>query len=59
VWSFAEKRSAGASAVFAARIQHHLNRYGVSLRYLVLQTDNGGEFKGFPSALRDSRHVRP
>jgi transposase len=38
-WSFAEKRSAAASAVFAARIQQHLDRYGVSLRDLVWQTD--------------------
>jgi transposase len=51
-WSFAEKRSAAASAVFASRIQQHLDRYGVSLRDLVWQTDNGGEFKGdFPKAL--------
>jgi len=58
-WAFAEKRSAAASAVFAARIQQHLNRYGVSLRDLVWQTDNGGEFKGdFPKALGDSQHVR-
>ena len=58
-WSFAEKRSASASAVFASRIQQHLDRYGVSLRDLVWQTDNGGEFKGdFPAALRDSQHVR-
>jgi hypothetical protein len=58
-WSFAEKRSAEASAVFAARIQQHLDRYGVSLRDLVWQTDNGGEFKGtFPTTLGDSQHVR-
>jgi transposase len=58
-WSFAEKRSAAASAVFASRIQQHLDRYGVSLRDLVWQTDNGGEFKGdFPKALGDSQHVR-
>jgi len=58
-WAFAEKRSAAASAVFAARIQQHLDRYGVSLRDLVWQTDNGGEFKGdFPKALGDSQHVR-
>jgi hypothetical protein len=57
-WSFAEKRSAAASAVFAARIQQHLDRYGVSLRDLVWQTDNGGEFKGpFPTALGGSQHV--
>ena len=58
-WSFAEKRSAAASAVFASRIQQHLHRYGVSLPDLVWQTDNGGEFKGeFPRALGDSQHVR-
>ncbi|MGH8336040.1 MAG: helix-turn-helix domain-containing protein [Gammaproteobacteria bacterium] len=67
-WSFAERRSAAASAVFAARIQQHLDRYGVSLRDLVWQTDNGSEFigghdrdgkrTGFPAALGDSQHVR-
>jgi len=58
-WSFAQQRSAAASAVFASRIQRHLYRYGVSLRDLVWQTDNGGEFKGdFPKALGDSQHVR-
>jgi transposase len=67
-WAFAERRSAAASAVFAARIQRHLDRYGVSLRDLVWQTDNGGEFigaddghggrTGFPAALGDSQHVR-
>jgi transposase len=58
-WAFAQKRSASASAVFASRIQQHLDRYGVSLRHLVWQTDNGGEFKGdFPQALGDSQHVR-
>ncbi|MHB8527452.1 MAG: helix-turn-helix domain-containing protein, partial [Candidatus Acidiferrales bacterium] len=58
-WSFAEKRSASASAVFASRVQQHLHRYGVSLRDLVWQTDNGGEFKGdFPKALGASQHVR-
>jgi transposase len=58
-WSFAQQRSASASAVFASRIQQHLDRYGVCLRDLVWQTDNGGEFKGeFPAALGDSQHVR-
>ncbi len=58
-WAFAQARSASASAVFAARIQQHLHRYGVSLRDLVWQTDNGGEFKGdFSKALGDSQHVR-
>jgi len=58
-WAFAEKRSAAASAVFAARVQQLLERCGVSLRDLVWQTDNGGEFKGdFPKVLGDSQHVR-
>jgi len=67
-WSFAERRSAAASAVFAARIQQHLRRYGVSLRDLVWQTDNGSEFigghdaqghpTGFPAEMGDSQHVR-
>jgi transposase len=58
-WAFAQARSAAASAVFAARIQQHLDRYGVCLRDLVWQTDNGGEFKGnFPKALGDSQHLR-
>jgi transposase len=57
--AFAEHRTAAASAVFAARIQRHLHRYGISLRDLVWQTDNGGEFKGdFPKVLGDSQHVR-
>lgn len=67
-WSFAQRRSAAASAVFAARIQRHLDRYGISLRHLVWQTDNGSEFigelqkdgsrRGFPAALGDSQQVR-
>src|SRR5579859_1444672 len=58
-WAFADKRSAAASAVFASRIQQFLERCGISLRDLVWQTDNGGEFKGdFPKALGDSQHVR-
>ncbi len=67
-WAFAQRRSAAASEVFAARIQRHLDRCGVSLRDLVWQTDNGGEFvgrdqggprrQGFPAALGDSQHVR-
>ena len=57
-WAFAEGRSASARAVFASRIQQHLDRYGVSLRDVVWQTDNGGEFKGdFPKVLGAS-HVR-
>src|SRR6266849_9650367 len=58
-WAFAEKRSAAASAVFAARIQQLVDRCGISLRDLLWQTDNGGEFKGdFPKALGDRQHVR-
>ena len=67
-WAFAQHRSSSASAVFAARIQQHLQRCGVCLRDLVWQTDNGGEFiasfdrkgrrTGFPAALGDSQHVR-
>ena len=34
-WAFAQKRSAAASAVFAARIQQHLDRWGVNLRDLL------------------------
>ncbi len=66
--AFAQRRTAAASEVFAARIQRHLDRYGISLRDLVWQTDNGGEFvgretphgprAGFPAALGDSQHVR-
>jgi len=40
-WAFAQRRSASASALFAARIQQHLERCGVTLRDLVWQTDNG------------------
>lgn len=67
-WAFAQRRTAAASAVFAARIQRHLDRYGIPLRDLVWQTDNGSEFigghdpegrpTGFPPALGDSQHVR-
>jgi len=63
-WAFAQRPSASASAVFAARIQ----RCGVCLRDLLWQTDNGSEFigsydrqgrrTGFPAALGDSQHVR-
>src|SRR6267143_2342479 len=66
--AFAQRRSAAASEVFAARIQRHLHRCGVSLRDLVWQTDNGSEFvgrqnpvgarSGFPAALGDSQHLR-
>ena len=67
-WSFATRRTAALSAVFAARIQQHLQRYGVSLRDLAWQTDNGSEFigghdreghrTGFPAALGGSQHLR-
>jgi transposase len=67
-WAFAQRRSAAASSVFAARIQQHLSRCGICLRDLVWQTDNGSEFigghdrqghrTGFPAALGDSQHVR-
>ena len=66
--AFAQRRSAAASQVFAARIQRHLEHSGVSLRDLVWQTDNGSEFigreghgpqrQGFPTALGPSQHVR-
>ena len=66
--AFAQRRTASASTVFAARVQRHLDRCGIELRHLVWQTDNGGEFvgshddagrpTGFPAALGDSEHVR-
>lgn len=67
--AFASRRSASASACFAARIQAHLTRCGIELRHLAWQTDNGGEFTGefqrpdgtragFPSTLGDSQHQR-
>src|SRR6266478_353081 len=67
-WAFSQRRSAAASSVFAARIQPHLARCGISLRALVWQTDNGSEFiggddrrghpTGFPTALGDSQQER-
>jgi len=68
--AFAQRRSAGASALFAYRIQSHLQAGGLDLKNLVWQTDNGGEFigalqpdgsrSGFPRAVRffDSQHQR-
>ncbi len=66
--AFAQRRSATASSVFAARLQRHLARSGIDLRHLVWQTDNGTEFvggyapqgqpTGFPAAWGDSQHVR-
>jgi transposase len=44
--AYARRRSAGASALFAQRIQLHLQRCGVTLRDLTWQTDNGSEFLG-------------
>ncbi len=59
--AYAQRRSAGASALFAHRLQTHLQRCGVDLRHLTWQTDNGGEFigelqadgsrSGFPAAV--------
>ena len=69
--AFASRRSASASAVFADRIQRHLDRCGIDLPHLVFQTDHGGEFvgalypdgsrDGFPRAIRffGSPHQRP
>jgi len=66
--AFASRRTAGASQLFAERVQRHLAAHGVDLRHLVWQTDNGSEFigshdrdgrpTGFPAALGDSRHAR-
>ena len=44
--AYARRRSAGASTLFAQRIQLHLQRCGISLRDLTWQTDNGSEFLG-------------
>jgi len=66
--AFASQRTAGASQLFAQRLQRHFAAHGVDLRHLVWQTDNGTEFigghddtgrpTGFPAALGDSQHVR-
>jgi transposase len=66
--AFARRRTAGASQLFAERIQRHLARCGIDRRHLVWQTDNGTEFigghddagqpTGFPAALGPSQHVR-
>ena len=68
--AFAQHRSPGASALFAYRIQSHLQACGVDLPNLVWQTDNGGEFigalepdgsrSGFPRAVTffGSQHAR-
>ena len=69
-FAFASRRSAPLSSLFALRIQQHLERYGVSLRHLTWQTDNGSEFigelqkdgsrSGFPAAVTSfgSQHER-
>ena len=44
--AFAQRRTKGASQLFAERIQTHLQRCGVDLKNLAWQTDNGGEFVG-------------
>jgi transposase len=68
--AYASRRSAAASALFAQRIQTHLQRCGVNLKDVTWQTDNGGEFigalqpdgsrSGFPAALTyfGSQHQR-
>jgi transposase len=68
--AFAERRSAAASALFAQRIQRHLERSGIDLKHLAWQTDNGSEFigelqpdgsrSGFPAAVTyfGSEHQR-
>ena len=68
--AFAPRRSAGASALFAHRLQSHRRACGVDLPNLVWQTDNGGEFSGalepdgsragFPAAVSffGSQHAR-
>jgi hypothetical protein len=53
---------AAARAVFASRIQQHLDRCGVPLRAVVYQTDSGATFQGdFPKALghRQHAHIPP
>jgi hypothetical protein len=68
--AYANRRSAGASALFAHCIQTHLKRCGIDLEHLVWQTDYGGEFigaqqddgsrSGFPAAVAffGSQHQR-
>ena len=55
--AYAERLSAAASSVFAGRVQRHLDRYGIPLRDLVWQTDNGGEFIGRDEGLPVHRLV--
>jgi transposase len=68
--AYASRRSTAASALFAQRIQAHLQRCGVNLKDVTWQTDNGGEFigelqndgsrSGFPAAVTyfGSQHER-
>jgi len=68
--AYASRRSAAASALFAQRIQTHLQRCGVNLKDVTWQTDNGSEFigelhkdgsrSGFPAAVTyfGSQHER-
>ena len=53
--AFAQRRTKGASELFAQRIQTHLQRCGVDLQNLAWQTDNGSEFIGAlrPDGSRD------
>ena len=44
--AFAQRRTKGASELFAQRIQTHLQRSGIDLPHLAWQTDNGSEFVG-------------
>src|SRR3990172_8468874 len=68
--AFAQRRTKGASQLFAERIQTHLQRCGIDLPNLAWQTDNGSEFigelqpdgsrDGFPRAITfcGSQHQR-
>src|SRR3990170_919332 len=68
--AFAQRRTKGASQLFAERIQTHLQRCGIDLPNLAWQTDNGSEFigelqpdgsrDGFPRAVTSfgSQHQR-
>lgn len=68
--AFAQRRTKGASVLFAQRIQTHLQRCGIDLKNLAWQTDNGSEFigelqpdgsrDGFPQAISffGSQHQR-
>ena len=62
--AFAQRRSASASAVFAARMQRHLARYGVECATwsgkptTALSSSAATTNGGFPAALGESQHVR-